>query len=90
MNKRVVITGLGVVSSIGNNKEEVTESLRLGKSGIRINPAYKTLGLRCHLNGPVQINIEEFIDRKSRRFMGCAAAYNYITLQCNRLLAIQD
>ncbi|NOY74045.1 MAG: beta-ketoacyl-ACP synthase I, partial [Gammaproteobacteria bacterium] len=81
MNKRVVITGLGIVSSIGNNKEEVIDSLRHGKSGIRVNPDYKTLGLRCHLDGPVQINIEKFIDRKLLRFMGDAAAYNYIAMQ---------
>ena len=79
--KRIVITGLGVVSSIGNSKEEVANSLRHEKSGIRFNPKYRALGLRCHLDGTIQINLEEKINRKLRRFMGDAAAYNYIAMQ---------
>ena len=79
--KRIVITGLGIVSSIGNSKEEVADSLQHGKSGIRFNPEYKALGLRCHVDGPIQINLEEKINRKLRRFMGDAAAYNYIAMQ---------
>ena len=79
--RRVVITGLGIVSSLGNNKQEVTDSLREGKSGIEFVPEYEELGFRSHVAGTVNINTEELIDRKVRRFMGNSAAYNYVAMQ---------
>jgi 3-oxoacyl-[acyl-carrier-protein] synthase-1 len=79
--RRVVITGIGIVSSIGNNKQEVTRSLREGRSGIEYIPEYKELGFRSQVAGTVNINPEELIDRKLYRFMGDSAAYNYIAMQ---------
>ena len=78
--KRVVVTGLGIVSSIGNNKEEVLESLRVGRSGIEFAPEYAELGLRSHVHGPIRLDPAEHIDRKLLRFMGDAAAFNYIAM----------
>lgn len=78
--KRVVITGLGIVSSIGNNKQEVTDSLRNGTSGIEFSPEYAEKGFRSHVHGSINIDTEALIDRKIRRFMGDAAAYNYIAM----------
>lgn len=80
MLKRVVVTGMGVVSSIGNNKDEVSESLRSGRSGIRFRQEYQDLGLRTNVDGAIVIDTAEFIDRKLLRFMGDAAAYNYIAM----------
>jgi len=79
--RRVVVTGLGIVSSIGNNKKEVTDSLREGKSGIEFIPEYEELGFRSHVAGTVKLNTEELIDRKLRRFMGSSAAYNYVAMK---------
>ncbi|MDH5470356.1 MAG: beta-ketoacyl-ACP synthase I [Gammaproteobacteria bacterium] len=79
--RRVVVTGLGIVSSIGNNRDEVLDSLRAGRSGIEYVDEYKELGFRSHIAGTVNINTEELIDRKLRRFMGNSAAYNYIAMQ---------
>jgi len=79
--KRVVVTGLGIVSSIGNNKEEVIESLKHAKSGLAFSEEYAEMGFRSHVYGPLDINTEELIDRKIRRFMGDAAAYSYIAMQ---------
>lgn len=79
--RRVVITGLGAVSCIGNSKEEITESLRLGRSGITANESYKEMGLRSQVSGNVTIAIEDHIDRKVRRFMGDSAAFAYIAMQ---------
>lgn len=78
--RRVVVTGLGIVSSIGNNKDEVTQSLRGGHSGIEFKPEYEEMGLRSHVEGTVDVAVEEHIDRKVRRFMGDAAAFNYIAM----------
>jgi len=78
--RRVVITGLGIVSSIGNNKEEVASALREGRSGIEFSQEYADLGFRSHVHGPVKINTADFIDRKKLRFMGDAAAFNYIAM----------
>lgn len=78
--RRVVITGLGIVSSIGNNQNEVLQSLRAGKSGIELSTEYAELGFRSHLHGPIRINTSEHIDRKIHRFMGEAAAYNYLAM----------
>jgi 3-oxoacyl-[acyl-carrier-protein] synthase-1 len=79
--KRVVVTGLGIVSSIGNNKAEVIESLKQTKSGLAFSEEYAEMGFRSHVYGPLNINTEELIDRKIRRFMGDAAAYSYIAMQ---------
>ncbi|MDH3899550.1 MAG: beta-ketoacyl-ACP synthase I [Gammaproteobacteria bacterium] len=79
--RRVVVTGLGIVSSLGNNKEEVTSSLHEGESGIEYIKEYEELGFRSQVAGTVNIDIEKHIDRKLRRFMGNSAAYNYIAMQ---------
>ncbi|MBE88220.1 MAG: beta-ketoacyl-[acyl-carrier-protein] synthase I [Rhodospirillaceae bacterium] len=79
--RRVAVTGLGIVSSIGNNKGEVLNSLKEGKSGIEFCEEYKERGLRSHVHGSVNINIDDHIDRKIRRFMGDGAAYNYIAME---------
>ena len=79
--RRAVITGLGLVSSIGNNKAEVLESLKEGRSGICYLPDYEEMGLRSHVAGRVDIDFKEHIDRKLLRFMGDAAAYSYIAMK---------
>ncbi|RLA03375.1 MAG: beta-ketoacyl-ACP synthase I [Gammaproteobacteria bacterium] len=79
--KRVVVTGLGIVSSIGNNSDEVIESLKQGKSGIVHADVYEEMGFRSHVHGSVDIDLDEFIDRKVKRFMGDGAAFNYIAMQ---------
>lgn len=79
--KRVVITGLGVISSIGNNKEEVLASLREGKSGIEFVPAFQEVGMRSQVAGTIKLNPAELIDRKIYRFMGDAAAYAYLSMK---------
>ncbi len=79
--RRAVITGLGAVSCIGNNKEEILDSLRAGRSGIVANESYQEMGLRSQVSGSCDIDITEHIDRKVRRFMGDAAAYAYIAMQ---------
>ncbi|MGB1144238.1 MAG: beta-ketoacyl-ACP synthase I [Glaciecola sp.] len=79
--RRAVITGLGIVSSIGNNKAEVTESLRAGKSGITYSEQFAEKGLRSHVWGKVDIDLSEHIDRKQLRFMGDAASYAFIAMQ---------
>jgi len=79
--RRVAVTGLGIVSSIGNNKIDVLDALREGRSGIEFCEEYAERGLRSHVHGAVKIDIESHIDRKVRRFMGDGAAYNYIAMQ---------
>ncbi len=79
--KRVVITGIGIVSCIGNNVEEVTESLKNGTSGIRFKEEYREMGMRSHVAGYPLIDLTEHIDRKVKRFMGDAAAYAYVSMQ---------
>jgi len=79
--KRVVVTGLGIVSSIGNNRTEVVDSLRQGRSGITYAKVYEDLGFRSHVHGPIKIDLDAFIDRKIKRFMGDGAAFNYIAMQ---------
>ena len=78
--KRVVVTGLGIVSSLGNNKAEVTQSLREGRSGVTHSSEYAELGFRSHVHAPLNIDPDEVIDRKIRRFMGEGAAYNFIAM----------
>jgi 3-oxoacyl-[acyl-carrier-protein] synthase-1 len=79
--RRVVITGLGAVSCIGNNKADIVDSLRQGRSGIVANESYKELGLRSQVSGSCEIDVKEHIDRKVVRFMGDSAAYAYIAMQ---------
>ena len=79
--RRVAITGLGIVSSLGNDKQEVVESLREGRSGISFCQEYRDLNFRSHIHGAPSIAIDEVVDRKQRRFMGDGAAYNYIAMQ---------
>ncbi|WP_045223829.1 beta-ketoacyl-ACP synthase I [Methyloterricola oryzae] len=81
MTKRVVVTGIGVVSSIGNNRAEVTAALRDGKSGLALSEEYRDLNFRSHVYGPLRLDPDELIDRKVRRFMGDGAAYNYLAMQ---------
>ncbi|MBT5415089.1 MAG: beta-ketoacyl-ACP synthase I [Rhodospirillaceae bacterium] len=78
--RRAVVTGMGIVSSIGNDKAEVTESLRSGRSGISFAEDYKEMGFRSHVHGMPTVDIEEKVDRRLRRFMGDGAAYNYIAM----------
>ena len=79
--RRVVVTGMGIVSSIGNNKEEVLTSLREGKSGIEFCEEYCELGLRSHVHGAINLDLSDALDRKQLRFMGDGAAYNYIAME---------
>lgn len=79
--RRVVITGIGIVSCLGNDQDSVLDSLKTGRSGIRFNPEYKEVGMRSHVSGSVDIDAESLIDRKVLRFMGDASAYAYIAMQ---------
>ncbi len=79
--RRVVITGMGIVSSIGNNKAEVLDSLKSGRSGIVAAPEYTELGMRSRVHGKINIDAKSMIDRKIYRFMGDAAAFSYIAMQ---------
>ena len=78
--RRVVVTGLGIVSSIGNNKTEVSAALRAGQSGIEFCQEYADLGFRSHIHGPIRLDLAEHIDRKLLRFMGDGAAFNYLAM----------
>jgi 3-oxoacyl-[acyl-carrier-protein] synthase I len=78
--RRVVITGMGIVSSIGNNTQEVTASLREAKSGIVVAEKYKELGFRSQVHGQPNYDLET-VDRRVRRFMGDGAAWNYVAMQ---------
>lgn len=79
--RRVVITGLGIVSCLGNDKQAVGDALHAGKSGIRFKQDYADRGLRSHVAGVVDIDLEALIPRKVRRFMGDAAAYAYVAME---------
>ncbi len=78
--RRVAVTGLGVVSSIGNNKAEVLDSLKAGRSGIRFCDTYAEMGFRSHIHGDIKLDVGDVLDRKLRRFMGDGAAFNYIAM----------
>ncbi|MDG1988387.1 MAG: beta-ketoacyl-ACP synthase I [Halieaceae bacterium] len=86
MSRRVVITGMGIVSCLGNSIEEVTSSLFEGSSGIETREEQIEVGMRSQIAGAPKISVDEFIDRKQRRFMGDAASYAYISM----LQAIED
>ncbi len=79
--RRAVVTGLGIVSCLGNDKNSVTHSLREGLSGIGHNKEYADIGMRCHVSGSVNLDFSELIDRKLLRFMGDAAAYGYLAMR---------
>lgn len=79
--KRVVITGMGVISCLGNDQESVTESLREGKSGISFREDFKEAGLRCNVAATLDIDPKDHIDRKILRFMGASAAYAYMATE---------
>ncbi|TMP28604.1 beta-ketoacyl-[acyl-carrier-protein] synthase I [Pseudoalteromonas rubra] len=78
--RRAVITGIGVVSSIGNNKQEVLDSLKAGKSGIAFNQEFADMNLRSQVSGKLDIDVKSLVDRKAHRFMGDAAAFSYISM----------
>ncbi len=79
--RRVVVTGMGIVSSIGNSTDEVTESLRMARSGITRAEKYAELGFRSQVQGMPDLDWEKALDRRTRRFMGAGAAWNYIAMQ---------
>ncbi|HVK52072.1 MAG TPA: beta-ketoacyl-ACP synthase I [Pseudoxanthomonas sp.] len=79
--RRVVITGLGITSCLGNDADTVSASLREGRPGIRHIPEYAEIGFRSHVGGKPDIDLEAQIDRKQKRFMGDAAGYSYIALR---------
>lgn len=79
--KRVVVTGMGIVSCIGNDVETVFNALREGKSGISYNESYSEQNFRSHVSGSINIDLKEYIDRKQLRFMADAAAFSYVSMQ---------
>ncbi|CAN0564844.1 unnamed protein product [Ectocarpus sp. 12 AP-2014] len=78
--RRVVVTGLGIVSCLGNDQRQVLDALKTGRSGIRFKEEYAERGFRSHVAGSVDIDLDALIDRKLRRFMGDAAAYAYVSM----------
>jgi 3-oxoacyl-[acyl-carrier-protein] synthase-1 len=79
--RRVVITGIGITSCLGLDKETVTESLKTGRSGISFQQDYHDMGFRSHVAGSIDVDLSEHIDRKQLRFMGNAAAYAYMSMK---------
>lgn len=79
--KRVVVTGMGIVSCIGNDKASVLDALKEGRSGIKFQESYKENGFRSHVAGSIEIDLKEHIDRKVLRFMGNAAGYAYVSMK---------
>jgi 3-oxoacyl-[acyl-carrier-protein] synthase-1 len=79
--KRVVVTGYGIVSCLGNDRNAVLDSLQQGRSGIKFQQDYVDMGMRSHVAGSIDIDVDAFIDRKVKRFMGDSAAYAYISMQ---------
>ncbi len=79
--RRVVVTGIGIVSSIGNDKAAVVDSLHSGRSGIEFCEEYRERGFRCHVHGPIKLDLPSIIDRKALRFMGDGAAFNFIAME---------
>src|SRR5919199_6371198 len=84
--RRVVVTGMGIVSSIGNNTQEVLASLREAKSGITRADEFAKLGFRCQVQGAPTLDPAEAVDRRAMRFLGGGAAWNHVAMQ----QAIQD
>jgi 3-oxoacyl-[acyl-carrier-protein] synthase I len=81
MTRRVVVSGLGIISSIGNDQATVINSLKTSQSGISVQEEYKELGLRSHIAGSIDLNLDELINKKVKRFMGNGAAYAYLAMQ---------
>ena len=81
MSRRIVVTGMGVVSPLGNDAASVATSLREGRSGLRAMPEYAEMGLRSQVAGVPEIDLDAAIDRKLKRFMGDAAAYAYVSMR---------
>src|SRR6185369_17816010 len=79
--RRVVVTGMGIVSSIGNNTSEVLDSLKSATPGIVFAPEYAQFGFRCQVHGAPKLDPFEVLDRRTTRFMGKGAAWNYIAMQ---------
>lgn len=79
--RRAVVTGIGIVSAIGNNRGEVTKSLRDGASGIRFCETYRDMGFRSHVHGAIRMDPDKAVDRRLRRFMGDGAVYNYVAME---------
>ncbi|MCL6414518.1 beta-ketoacyl-ACP synthase I [Aestuariirhabdus sp. Z084] len=79
--RRVVVTGMGITSCLGNDKASVLDSLKQGKSGISLNETYQEMGFRSHISGSVDLDLAEHIDRKRLRFMGQAAGYAYLAME---------
>ena len=79
--RRVVVTGQGIVSSLGNNLADVARSLREGRSGLRFNPTYAERGMRCQVSGRPDLLLESVVDRRTLRFMGDAAAYAWLSMK---------
>jgi 3-oxoacyl-[acyl-carrier-protein] synthase-1 len=79
--RRVVVTGMGIICSIGNNTDEVTAALREGRSGITRADVYHQMGFRCQVHGSLKIDVEASVDRRARRFMGDGAAYNFLAME---------
>lgn len=81
MTRRVVVSGLGIISSIGNDQTTVIDSLKTSQSGISVQEEYKELGLRSHIAGSIDLNLDELINKKVKRFMGDGAAYAYLAMK---------
>ena len=81
MTQRVVVTGLGIVSSLGNHADDVTDSLKNGRSGITYSAAQEEIGMRSWVSGKPDIDLSEHIDRKQWRFMGDAAGYAFLSME---------
>ncbi len=79
--RRVVVTGMGIVSSIGNNTQEVLASLREAKSGIRAAPEYADKGMRCQVHGEPQLKPEDVVDKRNMRFMGEGSGWNFVAME---------
>src|SRR5690348_13623423 len=79
--RRVVVTGIGVVSSIGNDAAEVTASLRDARSGIVFAPEYEKLGFRCQVHAPPKLDWESLVDRRAARFLAPGTAYAHIAME---------
>ena len=79
--RRAVITGMGVVSCLGNDTSSVLDALRNGRSGIRPKPLYAEMGLKSQISGQLELDPKDHIDRKHLRFMSNAATYGYVAMQ---------
>jgi 3-oxoacyl-[acyl-carrier-protein] synthase I len=79
--RRVVVTGMGIICSIGNNTGEVALALREGRSGLALAETYRAMGFRCQVHGSLKIDTETAVDRRARRFMGDGAAYSYLAME---------